>query len=281
MTIDAPVLKGQLSGDLILGTPRPGQLLRLFMVVRGSGVLMKYPGEVQLDQRTGRLTASFDEMPQLPFEDLRIEFKGGPRAVFVTPGDCGTYVTHAELTSWASDAPIVSDSSFTLDRECGKRQRFTPTIEAGTVDSSAGSSSPFLFRLVGQDGQDNVSAIDVTLPGGVLAKLVEGATLWRCRRRRRQLPGQQPGRDGHADRRRRRRQPALRSPAGPTANRRVPGRALPGAPYSLVVDVPAEAGPFDLGAVTVRSGLFVDPVTAQTTINSDPLPQIIEGVPIS
>jgi len=54
-----------------------------------------------------------------------------------------------------------------------------------------------------------------------------------------------------------------------------------GAPYSLVVRTPAEAGPFDLGDVIVRVALRVDPTTTQVTAVSDPLPQILEGVPIS
>jgi hypothetical protein len=48
-----------------------------------------------------------------------------------------------------------------------------------------------------------------------------------------------------------------------------------------VVKVPAQAGPFDLGTVTVRNALNVDPVTAQVTASSDPLPQILQGIPIT
>jgi hypothetical protein len=54
-----------------------------------------------------------------------------------------------------------------------------------------------------------------------------------------------------------------------------------GAPYSLVVKVPAQAGPFDLGTVAVRNALFVDPVTTQVTAKSDALPQVLGGIPIS
>src|SRR6185312_416294 len=52
-----------------------------------------------------------------------------------------------------------------------------------------------------------------------------------------------------------------------------------GAPYSLVVKVPAQAGPFDLGTVAVRNALKVDPITTQVTASSDPLPQILQGIP--
>jgi hypothetical protein len=44
--------------------------------------------------------------------------------------------------------------------------------------------------------------------------------------------------------------------------------------------VPAQAGPFDLGTVAVRAAVYLDPTTAQVTIKSDPLPQILEGVPL-
>ncbi len=54
-----------------------------------------------------------------------------------------------------------------------------------------------------------------------------------------------------------------------------------GAPYSLVVKVPAEAGPFNLGTVAVRNALQVNPTTTQVTAESDPLPQILQGIPIA
>ncbi|HXQ88740.1 MAG TPA: hypothetical protein VN733_03790, partial [Solirubrobacterales bacterium] len=54
-----------------------------------------------------------------------------------------------------------------------------------------------------------------------------------------------------------------------------------GAPYSAVSVVPAQAGPFDLGLVVNRAAIYVDPETALATIKTDPLPQILEGVPIA
>jgi len=53
-----------------------------------------------------------------------------------------------------------------------------------------------------------------------------------------------------------------------------------GAPLSFAIITPAIAGPFDLGAVVVRVALYVDPVTAQVRAVSDPLPTILEGIPL-
>jgi hypothetical protein len=51
-----------------------------------------------------------------------------------------------------------------------------------------------------------------------------------------------------------------------------------GAPFSVVSVVPAQAGPFDLGNVVVRSGLGLDPETNRAVVKADPLPQFFEGV---
>ena len=53
-----------------------------------------------------------------------------------------------------------------------------------------------------------------------------------------------------------------------------------GAPFSLVIVTPAVAGPFDLGTVVVRAGLFINPSTAQVTVKSDPFPTILDGIPL-
>src|SRR5205085_808593 len=59
------------------------------------------------------------------------------------------------------------------------------------------------------------------------------------------------------------------------------GGPYKGAPYSLVVKVPAQAGPFDLGNVVVRNALRIDPITTRVTAESDPLPQILQGIPVA
>jgi hypothetical protein len=48
----------------------------------------------------------------------------------------------------------------------------------------------------------------------------------------------------------------------------------------LSVVVPAVAGPFNLGNVVVRAAVSVDPHTAQITVSSDPLPTILQGIPL-
>jgi hypothetical protein len=53
-----------------------------------------------------------------------------------------------------------------------------------------------------------------------------------------------------------------------------------GAPISLVVIIPAVAGPFDLGTVVNRVAANIDPETAQVRAVADPLPTILAGIPV-
>jgi hypothetical protein len=53
-----------------------------------------------------------------------------------------------------------------------------------------------------------------------------------------------------------------------------------GAPYGLSFVVPAIAGPLNLGTVVVRAAVSVNPTTAALTVTSEPLPQILQGVPL-
>ena len=67
VSVETPLLAAPLTGSVYLGEQRPDQLLRLFLVARGSGVMVKLPGIATPDPETGQLTVTFDNNPQLPF----------------------------------------------------------------------------------------------------------------------------------------------------------------------------------------------------------------------
>jgi hypothetical protein len=285
LELTTPLLEDPVEGSVYLRSQASqdsasGDLYRLALELRSDryGVHIKLPGSLRVDPSTGQLTTTFDNLPQLPFESMQLRLKGGPRAPLTTPSSCGTYAAHAQFIGWNGKS-VSFDPSFVVDQGC-TRPAFDPGFEAGVDDNTADEFSPFALRVTRGSGQPNLSAIDATLPEGELAKLAGVHVCGDAQARTGACPAAsrigsvaagigegtsplylpQPGKS-----------PTALYLAGP----------YKGAPYSVLAAVPAQAGPFDLGTVRVRSALRVDPETTQVTVASDPLPQIFAGIPVS
>ncbi|MBO0747186.1 MAG: hypothetical protein J2O47_02480, partial [Acidimicrobiaceae bacterium] len=297
-SIDTPLLPDPLAVDLYLADPDDNpfhSLLSGYLVAHGSGVTIKLAALFDRDPQTGRITATVDNNPQLPFSDLHLHFKGGDRGVIVTPPECGTYTISSDLIPWSAQDPNNPQPSEIVHRsntfqvttgpgggpcpDLTDPARFTPGFSAGTASPAAGQYSPFVLRVSRPDGQQSLKQIHLDLPPGLVAKL-NGVP--RCSQ-----SDITPGIDGHTS------CPAdsqigvvnVGAGAGPTpfflTDQPVyltDGYA--GAPYGLVIDTHAAAGPFDLGHVVIRSTLNVDKDDAQVHVDSEPLPWIIQGIPL-
>ena len=53
-----------------------------------------------------------------------------------------------------------------------------------------------------------------------------------------------------------------------------------GAPYGLSLAIDVLAGPLDFGEAVIRAPLAIDPATGAVSIASDPLPTLIDGIPL-
>lgn len=283
--IDVPALERTLHGSVFQRTPEPGRLFRFWLVTDEQGVHLKLPAEIALNPLTGQVTTVFagidtlGGLPQVPVLKFKLHVFGGPRAPLATPAACGTYQTRYSFSPWSGRPAATGEAPMRIVSGCDKGG-FSPGLTAGTLNYRGGKFSPFAFTLTRRDGEPNPRTIALHLPDGLLAKLagvplcpesaatagacppdsrigsltaaagVGGAPLW--------IP--QPGK-----------KPTAVYLAGP----------YKGAPYSVVSVVPAQAGPFDLGTVVSRAMIEVDPETALATIRTEPLPQILEGVPVA
>lgn len=303
VVVKTPLLDHTLPGSVYIarqGENPFGSLLALYVVVDDpiSGVLVKLAGKVEPDPLSGQLRTSFRQNPQLPFEEFSFHFFGGPRAALTTPPACGTYSTTAELVPWTSPVGVTAfrSDSFVVNAganggPCPASEAAAPNapaLAAGTVTPIAGSYSPFVFKLTRENGSQRIAAIDATLPKGLTGKLAG-------------IPYCSEPQIAAANARSGLGQGALEqvSPSCPLASEvgtatvgagsgapfYVSGRAYlagpyKGAPLSLVIITPAVAGPFDLGVVVVRSALYVNETTAQIRAVSDPIPSILDGIPL-
>ncbi len=274
-----PALPVQLTGDVYLAGPASGPITgppyHVFLTVTGYGIHVKLEGAITPDPVTGQLTATFANNPQLPFSDFTLTFKDGPRALLATPASCGTYTTTADFAPWSApdsgpDATLSNPFSIS---GCPSSSTFAPTFGAGSASDQAGAYAPFVVSFSRTDADQPFSGFSATLPPGLLAKLAgvplcsdADANAGTC------PAASQVG--------------TVQAASGPGSHPLwLPGTAYltgsyKGAPYGLAVEVPAAAGPFNLGTVVVRSAIHVDPTTAQVTAVSDPFPTIIAGIPL-
>ena len=112
--IKTPLLANPLEGAAYLATQDAnpfGSLIALYLVAEDpvSGVLVKQPGEISLDQQTGQITATFPGIPHVPLEQSELHFFGSARAPLSTPPTCGSYTTKALFTPWSGTPPVESE----------------------------------------------------------------------------------------------------------------------------------------------------------------------------
>src|SRR5262249_22389921 len=289
-----PLPGAALQGQLFVAQPEcspctnqdaeDGKQLRLFLQAQDptAGVIVKLHGTTSANTETGRLTTTFEEQPQQPFELLQLKLKGGPRAVLANPPSCGPATTSAELTPWS--APATPDatptSTYNVDFDgaggaCPGTLPFSPFFNAGTTGpaaSTAGAYTNFSLTFGRRDREQNLTGLTATMPRGLVAKI---AGIPRCPEAQANEgtcgPESQIG--------------TTTAGAGPGPHPLFLGGKVyltgpyKGAPFGLSIVVPAVAGPFNLGNEVVRSAIYIDPNTAAVTVVSDPLKQIRDGVP--
>jgi hypothetical protein len=287
--VETPLFRKPLKGSMYIAQPKcggagqaacteasatNGELYGLYLEVYGSGVVVKLAGEVHVDPQTGQITALFKENPQLPFNELRLHLEGGPQAALANPVGCGTYTTSSDMTPWTAPfAPDVTpSSSFTIDQQCGG-QGFAPVFTAGTTNNQAGTYSPFTLTFSRNDGEQDIGDLQQTLPPGLLAKLA-GVPLCSDADA---VGGSCPeaSRIGSVS-------VAVGAGSEPfyTTGKIFLTAGYNGGAYGEVVQVPAVAGPFNLGMVVIRGSIRIDPHTAQAAVVSDPFPSILDGIPL-
>jgi uncharacterized repeat protein (TIGR01451 family) len=296
--VDSPLVDHPLPGSVYAATPHDNpfnSLLAIYAVIEDprAGLLIKLPGHVVPDPNTGRLVTTFDNNPQLPFSHFKLNFFGGAHGVLRTPSTCGNYATTSSITPWSapdSGPPATWKDEYAISSppsggSCGASLPNNPSLDAGVVSPVASKYTPFVLHLRRGDGTQPISSFKTTLPPGLTGRLAGTAE---CSDAAIATAAAKTGAQEQA------------SPSCPASSHLgsvVAGAGAgpspyyahgdaylagpyKGAPLSLAVITPAVAGPYDLGTIVVRAALRVNGATGQITAESDPIPSILQGIPL-
>jgi hypothetical protein len=282
--ITTPLLPDKLKGNVYVLQSNPPEL-KILVAASADGVNLKLLGVVHLDPLTGRLTTTFNQTPDAPFTEFALSFSGGAQAALTTPTRCGSYATSAVFVPWS--APLVADalssSSFQIasgpaGAACVWPMPFAPSMTAGSTTDQAAGYTDFSMLLSRGDEQQRISTLQFKTPAGLLGMISKVSLCGEAQANAGSCP--ESSRIGHT---------VVTAGPGPDPLQ-IPGVGqapssiyltgpYDGAPYGLSIVVPIVAGPFTLQTQIVRARIEVDPHTSQLTITTNPLPQIVDGVP--
>jgi hypothetical protein len=280
--VETLLLSGPLTGKVYLGQPlstdpTSGKMFRVFQELQGFGLDVKVQGSVVANPQTGQLTATFANLPELPFQDFKLHFNGGPNAVLVNPPSCGANTTTTQLTPYSGNASATPSSTFSTSYDgsgapCPSVLPFAPSSLISTASSQAGAFSPLTVSFSRGDGTQPLGQITAHLPPGLLGYVSA-------------VPLCNPADAAAGSCPAASRVGVVTTTAGAGSDPlRVPGtvylaQGTGGYPFALSVVVPAVAGPYDLGNVVVLVNLQVNSDGSITAV-SGPLPSILDGIPL-
>jgi hypothetical protein len=321
--IKTPLLEGELEGSVYLAAPQNfaglpenpfGSLVAMYLVAEEpkAGVLIKVAGRVELGEpgvanglAPGQIRTSFENTPQLPYSDLKLEFYGTDRAPLATPAQCGSYGTEASFTPWSSNTsvgvsskpfeitsgPVLETASGPQATPCpGGPLPFSPSLTSGTTNNNAGGFSNLATTFSREDGQQSLSGITLHYPPG-LSGILAGIPL--C--------GEAQANAGTCSSASEIGETIVsvgqgNDPFSVTGGKVYLTEKIAGspsdAPFGLSIVNPAQAGPFDLQEgrpVVIRATIEVNPTTAALTVTTTNdggggglggIPNIIDGIPL-
>ena len=307
-----PALEHELEGAIYLADQQSfeaplenpfGSLIAMYLVVEEpeTGVLVKLAGKVTPNPATGQLTTTFENVPQFPVSEIKLEFFGTARAPLATPALCGTYTTTTTFQPWSAKEPVDPSelanpsSNFQVvsgpgGRPCSDPLPFAPSLTAGSANIQAGAFSSLAMTMSREDGNQQLQSVQLHLPPGLSAML---SSVTPC--------GEPQADEGMCG-------PASLvgettvsvglggDPFTVTGGKVYITGPYHGAPYGLSIVNPAKAGPFDLedtsehhpacDCLRVRAKIEINPITAAVTAVANSgaegfaIPTMLEGIPL-
>jgi hypothetical protein len=271
----SPAIDGAIAGTIYLGTERPGQRFRVFVVAGVAGTVLKFVGALQAAPGSDRLSAVLRNLPPLSISRIGISFNGGDGALFASPLSCGTATGVVGFTPYGGGVPVAVSNAVAIAplppmSGCAA-PAFSPQLVTAVASHRAGRGTSFSSTVRRRQGEELPARVSVTMPAGLGARL---GAVQAC----------SPVAIAAADCPDSSRIGGVIANVGSGASTAAlrGGLYLTGpyrrAPFGVLIKIPASIGPFDLGSISLRGAAELDSQSGRLTVSTDRLPASIEGV---
>lgn len=276
--LSSAILTEPLTGAVYLGQPHGNEQFRLFIVAPGPGTVLKIVTSLQPDPTTGHLIATLHDLPQVAINQITMSLGGGPESLLASPLGCGPARGEASFAPYGGGSAVNSTATVNITSvlpgsTCPGPLPFSPQLLVAASSHRAGRASTITATIHRRAGEGLPRQFILSLPAGISAAL---GSVKSCP------------------------EPLAASGACPAASQVGSVRAevgsgavpavLPGAayaagpyhhaPFSLVMALRADIGPFDLGTVAFRAAAQINGRTGRVEVATDRLPSVVAGVPI-
>lgn len=235
------------------------------------GVAMHLKGTLAASRTEGTLELLLAEAPQLPVSELQLSLGGGAAPVLVNATACAGATLQATLTPYTTllSAPTLGSQLSTTG--CPAHPA---SAAQSTSDLTHRAAAPTSFSVAFSRGEPGLSFshFRTVLPDGLVAHFPAAGRCPEAQATQGQCPADSEIGVGSIE------MGAGGVPLTLTGHAYLTS-AYEGAPFGLLLQIPAAVGPFQLGELLVRAKLGVVSGSGQIELEGT-MPRIVDGVPL-
>lgn len=275
VVIDSPMV-GELTGDAYLGVKAGGHFAGLYLQAKAAeypALRVKLAGFVDVDETTGRMTAGFDDLPQVQVSRIALTLRGGDAPVISLPRTCGSFGGNVSIQRFGGGTSNAA-GQLTLNADCPDPGAFGPQLGLAVGNPQAGASTSLTTAVAVPARQQELSSLQIRMPNGLLGKLTAVPL---C-----DVAQAQAGACGPES--------AIGSVSAKVGTAGAPftvvgtaymTQGYDGAIAGLMFKLPAKVGPIDLGDVITMAKVELVGNDLQMVISAPSIPTRVKGIPLN
>ncbi len=172
VTITSPMV-GDLAGDVFLGEKSGSHFAGVYFQAKADdypSLRVKIAGDLDVDETTGRLTATFTSLPQVQVSAINLTLRGDDAPVLTLPRTCGTFASDVNILRHGGGSTDAT-GSLVLSDDCPDANAFAPTVDLTSSAAQASANTALTATVKVPARQQELTKVNMLMPAGLLGRL--------------------------------------------------------------------------------------------------------------